>query len=330
MRILNQAGQSMTEYLVVLGVTGAALLASTEDVTKIFDRIGASYSTQSTEMNKVQLYNSHKVRYRETLDEVSDEDDDGTPGSPGDIPETPEVPSLPYIETIYDAQGNLIGQVLDNKLIGADGKEIAGCERTISGECVFVDAQGNIVHSGSTSIPGYVDDKGNALPVVALIKDGDSSTLYGFAYLYNNKLYSLAERKLITEYTQGPVAQPIMIVSGGIPQVSGYAVGDQVYSMASVFVAGKQVRADEVVEWVGVFNVPAQNSKWNKIKPCLLMTANWAGNFNAGMDLAGSAESWFNDPSKNRFLNVEAAGCPANRTVTYDSARQKWMLTSEP
>ena len=69
---LRQLGQSMTEYMVVLGVTGAALLAATGDVTTLFDNVKRSYSTQSSEMNKVQHYDGYKVRFNEN--DAEDED----------------------------------------------------------------------------------------------------------------------------------------------------------------------------------------------------------------------------------------------------------------
>ena len=58
-----QRGQSMTEYLVVLGVTGAALLLAGNDVERLFDNVRSSYKSYSSEMNKVQLYNNEAVRF---------------------------------------------------------------------------------------------------------------------------------------------------------------------------------------------------------------------------------------------------------------------------
>ena len=75
-----QRGQSMTEYLVVLGVTGAALLLAGNDVERLFDNVRSSYKCYSSEMNKVQLYNNEAVRF---LDPSPDDGfDDGQPESP--------------------------------------------------------------------------------------------------------------------------------------------------------------------------------------------------------------------------------------------------------
>src|SRR5690606_34922335 len=97
MNRFRQLGQSMTEYMVVLGVTGAALLAATTDVSNLFDNVQRGYRTQSSEMNKVQQYDRYKVSFNANEPGDGDYDDGDTP--PADDTELPDVDEqLPSIE----------------------------------------------------------------------------------------------------------------------------------------------------------------------------------------------------------------------------------------
>lgn len=338
MHAARQFGQSMTEYLVVLGVTGAALLAATTDVTTLFDNVDRSYRTQSSEMSKVQLYNSQKVRFNENGAPGENFDDGDTP--PPDNEALPE-PALPYIELVYDAQGNLLGEMKDGYLVDEQGNSLAFCKRTASGECVFVDENGNIVFPDATTNPKWVDDDGNELPMMALTSGGK---VYGFAYLYRNKFYSAADRKLLDPQPSGMTAKPMRTVmdldANGVPQLTGYELDGQLYSLK----ATTQLKPTfdkaldpEKEELVSVAFTTAPNANWQGYKPCLVMPKDWNANIASNAQLSGAWEDKFNKPSQRLsiggirgaggFIDASATECRGASTVTHDPATGKWTLT---
>lgn len=338
MNAARQFGQSMTEYLVVLGVTGAALLAATNDVTTLFDNVDRSYRTQSSEMSRVQLYNSQKVRFNEN----------GAPGENFDDGDTPPPhnealpnPALPFIELVYDTQGNLLGEMMDGYLVDEQGNPLAFCKRTESGECVFVDKDGNIVFPGASTNPKWVDDDGNDLSMMALTSGGK---VYGFAYLYRNKFYSAADRKLLDPQPSGMTAKPMRKVmdldANGVPQLTGYELNGQLYSLT----AATQLQPTfdkpldpEKEELVSVVFATAPNANWQGYKPCLVMPKDWNANLASNAPLSGAWENKFNNPAQRLsiagirgaggFIDASASECRGASTVTHDPATGSWTLT---
>lgn len=338
MNAARQFGQSMTEYLVVLGVTGAALLAATTDVTTLFDNVDRSYRTQSSEMNKVQLYNSQKVRFNENGASDEDFDDGDTP--PPDNGALPD-PALPYIELVYDAQGNLLGEMKDGYLLDEQGNPLAFCKRTASGECVFVDENGNIVFPGANTNPKWVDDDGNELSMKALTSGGK---VYGFAYRYRNKFYSAADRKLLDPQPSGMTAKPMRKVmdldANGVPQLTGYELDGQLYSLKAITQLKPtfdKALDPEKEELVSVAFTTAPNTNWQGYKPCLVMPKDWNANIASNAQLTGAWEDKFNKPSQRLsiagiqgaggFIDASAIECRGASTVTHDPATGKWTLT---
>ncbi|WP_394561170.1 hypothetical protein [Aquipseudomonas alcaligenes] len=342
MNRIRQLGQSMTEYMVVLGVTGAALLASTTDVTKLFDNVQRGYRTQSSEMNKVQLYNNTKVRFNENDSEEDDYDDGDTP--PTDNTPLPDAASqLPSIEWVYDADGNQLGRMDGDMLMDGAGNILAWCQRTQSGDCVFVDENGNIIYGGASSTRQWVDENGNELPLMALTSGGQ---VRGFAYLYKNKYYSADQRKLLdpqpTGYTALPMRRVVELDGKGAPQTAGYELGGSLYSLKSTLSSpiGTAV-GSEGTELVTVKFVNAPNSNWTGYSPCLVMPGGWNSNIASGAVLDPvvnkSLVDKFNDPSirltsdgVGGFINGATSGnCGGGSTVTYtyDPVLSYWTLT---
>jgi hypothetical protein len=276
MNRIRQMGQSMTEYLVVLGVTGAALLASTTDVTNLFDNVQRGYRTQSSEMNKVQLYNNTKVRFNETESEEEDYDDGDTP-TPDDT-ELPDVDAqLPSIEWVYDEDGNQLGRMEGDMLVDEAGNVLAWCRRTESGDCVFVDEKGDIIYGGASSTRQWVDENGNELPLMALTSGG---AVHGFAYLYKNKYYSADKRELLdpqpTGYTPRPMRRVVELDAKGVPQTAAYELGGSLYSLESTLSSPVGTAVDRAdIELVTVVFDSAPNDDWKGYSPCLLMPAGW-------------------------------------------------------
>lgn len=338
----RQLGQSMTEYLVVLGVTGAALLAATTDVTTLFDNVKRGYSTQSSEMNKVQQYDRYKVSFNANADEDEDFDDGDTP--PADDTELPDADAqLPTIEMIYDANGKLLGQMNGDMLVDAAGNILAWCQRTETGDCVFVDENGNIIYGGASGTRLWVDEDGKELPLMALTSGGK---IYGFAYLYKNKYYSASTRELLSPQPTGMTAKPMRRVveldSKGVPQTAGYELGGKLYSLKSTLSTSKTFTEpvdSEGTELVTVKFTNLPNSDWEGYSPCLVMPGGWSdsnGLTNANGELVSAVFlKKFNDPSirldgVSGFVNgASASDCGGSSTVTYtyDPVLSTWTLT---
>jgi hypothetical protein len=339
MQRARQFGQSMTEYLVVLGVTGAALLATTTDVGKLFDSVHNNYQAQSSEMNKVQLYNSHKVRFSENESTENFDDGDTPPAAP-DAPQ--DAPALPSVEFVYDKYGKPIGQMDGDTLLDEAGNIIAWCQRSPTGDCVFVDEKGNIILGGATSGRTWVDDEGNELPLQALTSGGK---VLGFAYLYKNRYYSAADRKPLDPQPTGLTAKPMRTVKDikdGKPQVAGYELSGNFYSIAQTLVlkpSFDKALDSEKKELVTVQYSAAPSSKWDGYSPCLVMPSGWSDLITDGSQLSGAWEKKFNDPSirigslgaigegTGGYIDSPASACGGATTVTLDPASGKWIFS---
>lgn len=341
MNHIRQLGQSMTEYMVVLGVTGAALLAATTDVTNLFDNVQRGYRTQSSEMNKVQQYDRYKVSFNANEPGDGGYDDGDTP--PADDTELPDVDEqLPSIEWVYDENGKLLGQMNGDTLLDAAGNIIAWCQRTETGDCVFVDENGNIIYGGASSTRQWVDENGNELPLMAMTSGGK---VYGFAYLYKNKYYSAGDRKLLDPQPTGMSAKPMRRVvdldSKGVPQTAGYELNGQLYSVKStlsIVPSFKDEVGAEKEELVNVVFPSAPNSNWDGYAPCLVMPRGWNALIDNGTPVGGAWRNKFNDPSQRLSIGgfqgaggfvqgATASDCKGSSTVTYDPGTQTWTLS---
>lgn len=340
MTITCQRGQSMTEYMVVLGVTGMALLAATTDVGELFDNVHRSYAAQSTEMNKVQMYNSQKIRFNENPNGDGGDFDDGDTPPPFNSEQPNSDEQLPYIEWVYDADGQLLGQMDENTLLDDEGNIIAWCKRTDTGDCVFQDADGNIIFPGATSNRKWVDEDGNELPLVALTSGGK---VYGFVYQYQGRFYSARDRSLLNPQPTGFSAEPMRRVQSfdaqGIPQTEGYELGGALYSHQATLAVpdpGKAVDA-EAKELVSVINPPV-GGNWQGYSPCLVMPRGWSNGLSNGslhdplissvwVDKFNSPSMRLGSASVGGFIDSTAADCGGVRSVTYDSLSGEWSLT---
>lgn len=340
MGITRQRGQSMTEYLVVLGVTGLTLLAATTDVGELFDNVHRSYTAQSSEMSKVQLYKSQKVRFNENPSGNDDFDDGDTLP-----PHTPELPDadeqLPYIEWVHDSDGNLLGKMSGDTLLDDDGNIIAWCERTVTGDCVFKDEKGNLIFIGATGNRQWVDEDGNELPLVALTSGGQ---VYGFAYQYKDKLYSAHDRKLLnpqpTSFKPEPMRRILSYDAQGVAQTEGYELDGAFYSHQATLAPPDfdEAIGTEAKELVTVINPPATD-QWQGYPPCLVMPRGWRNSLGNPLEdpesnrLTGVWEEKFNDPSLRLasggvggFINAIEGECGGASTVIRDPATGSWTL----
>lgn len=328
----RQYGQSMTEYLVVLGVTGAALLAATTDVNQLYQNVRGSYANQSSEMNRVQRYDNQAFRYNDKQPPGEDDQDDD-PGAPvdGEIPER-EYP--PFIEDVYDADGNHIGIVKDGYLIDSRGEQVAICQRDNTGGCVFLDENGNVInlYNGASLVTRWVDDQGNELMLQAL---SNGNQVMGFAYLYNNKYYDAASLKLLDPQPTGLSASSTRKVqaydNNGKAFLSGYEANGLIYSLSDVLSANGRTYTQAMTiagELVTVdFNGQQPSAAWQKYKPCLVRPHNWSNGIANGDVVPGSFTGEFNSPTQiNNFIATDTASCNGRSRVTLQP-NGNWILT---
>lgn len=316
----KQAGQSMTEYLVVLGVTGMALIAAADDVTHIFDSVSKNYSTQSQEMNKVQVYDSPLSAFSpppSTEPGVPEEGNDEDSSLPPPLP-TPDVPVLPSLERVYDSSGKYLGQIKNDQLVGDDGVVIATCRRNLDGTCKFVTADGKPIFPDSTTDVEYVDDDGKALPVVAYMNR--TGQVAGFAYSYNGKLYSTQSGLTeVTDYARSVKAHKVMrLDENGVPHSTYYSVKNELYNITHT--AGDK---SQIVELVEVVNPPT-TTQWSNVKPYLVMDKNWSQSLLEGAVLTGKDVVFLNSPQI--FLNDGLPDGAAVSKVVYDVTSNTWTL----
>lgn len=334
MNIVRQLGQSMTEYMVVLGVTGISLLAATTDVSELFDNVHKSYSTQSNEMSKVQLYNNQKVRFNENPPGGGEFDDGDTPPPhEGD----PPADQLPSIEWVYDSDGSLLGQMSSNTLKDDDGNIIAWCERTVTGDCVFTDSEGKPIFIGATNDRQWVDEHGNELPIIALTSGGE---VYGFAYQYKDKLYSAYDRKQLNPQPTGFDIEPLRRVQSydaqGVPHTEGYELGGAFYSHKATLNPdppdSSTPVATENKELVEVVFTHPPTAMWEGYTRCLVMPGGWTSSNIINTPLEGAWEAKFNDPSLRMGSEsvggfIDTSECRGASTVTHDPATGSWTQT---
>ncbi|RRV26250.1 hypothetical protein EGJ23_12985 [Pseudomonas sp. o96-267] len=322
----------MTEYLVVLGVTGAALLAATTDVSQLYENVRGSYANQSSEMNKVQRYDNQAFRYSEVV-RPGEGDEEEEPGPPIE-PEIPEQEYPPFVEDVYDADGNHIGIVKDGYLIDSRGEQVAICQRDNTGGCVFLDENGNVIDqlNGASLVTRWVDDQGNELVLQAL---SNGNQVMGFAYLYNNKYYDAASLKLIDPQPTGLSASATRKVqtydSNGKAFLSGYEVNGLIYGLDEVLTPASRdySRAMTIVgELVSVdFNGQQPDAAWQKYKPCLVRPHGWSnGIANNSVVTGPHAAAFTAPPAGTNYINTESASCNGRTQVTLH-ANGNWILT---
>ncbi|CDZ95494.1 hypothetical protein [Pseudomonas saudiphocaensis] len=309
----RQLGQSMTEYLVVLGVTGAVLVATLTDVENIFDAVHDNYATQSREMNRVQLYDSHRVRYSEVVP-GEDYDDGSTEGSQPDI----ELPVASLPTGIFDELGNLIGIQDGDRYVDKNGETVATCDLT--GLCV--DGNGNPV----SATP--IDAGGNALTLQALYDA--QGNLLGFAYYHNGGYYhpgSYRPMTLPSGVTVDKREPSNTLYVGDSKQPAGFESRGKIYGLASVYAqtdlraGGLNASAEQLLS-VAYATPPAG---WENLSPCVVMSnAQMAdieiisvGSLSTPVaTLGNSGKRALADPASLRHVKTTASACNAAKQAT--------------
>lgn len=275
----SQRGQSMTEYLVVLGVTGAALMLAGNDVERLFDNVRSSYKTYSSEMNKVQLYNNETVRILDPSPEPPF--DDGQPVPPPPEPESPANDRLGEQNDVYDVDGLLLGRLLDNQLIDASGNVIATYVLDAQGHISLVDANGQVLYPGFSISQVFVDSNGKPLVLQALANA--NGEVLGFAYLDRDKYYNAFTGKALVKQPEGltPIATRDVLTYGanGKTFVAAYEAAGLVYARGDALASssGTFTSASKIIgELVSLYVTPTTEAAWSKHSLCIVRSYNWA------------------------------------------------------
>ena len=316
----KQLGQSMTEYLVVLGVTGAALLLAGNDVERLFDNVRSSYKSYSSEMNKVQLYNNEAVRF---LDPSPDDGfDDGQPESPPPTePQQPVNDKLAALDEVYDANGVYVGRLANKKLIDSDGKEIGRDDSVGLSQINLVDLNGQALYPGFSIRQVYVDSTGKPLVLQALANA--SGEVLGFAYLKDSKYYNAFTGNALSKQPQGLTPIPTRDV---LPYAAGYEANGLVYAWddalgmaSSAFTSPRKI----IGELVSLYLTPATEAAWSKHSLCIVRPYGWAAEQVSPLPAAGASVvigsnvyTQFSAPDAQvSYLDSAADACKARFSV---------------
>lgn len=307
-----QNGQSMTEYLVVLGVTGAVMVATMADVGSIFDSVQHNYATQSREMNRVQLYDSHRVRFNDVVP-GEDYDDGSTDAGTPDL----DLPAASLPTGIFDELGNLIAIQDGDRYVDKDGETVATCDLT--GLCVDND--------GKPVSVTPIDDRGNALTLQALYDA--NGNLLGFAYYMNGGYYHPGSYRPLTlpaGVTVDKREPTNTVYVGDGKQAAGFESRGRIYGLASVYAqttlgTGISASAEQLLS-VAYATPPAG---WENISPCVVLSnaqmadidiITLAGFSTPVATLGASGKQALAEPASLRNVRTTAAACNAAKQAT--------------
>ncbi|PYC25952.1 hypothetical protein DMO17_09810 [Aquipseudomonas alcaligenes] len=342
-----QAGQSMAEYLVALGIGGSIIAALTLTpctvagsakgcVPTLIDALHNNYEGYSAAIGDVQDYGEVDVA-APPEDEGEVEDDDSIPGDGGndDPTETP-AESLNKVNYVYDDQGNVIGTVSGSTIYDLDGNVIG--EYTYNeetGEQVAVVDGEEITGVSVGSI--FVDEDGNEVPLVAIVVNNQ---VVGFAYENDGKYFDPLKGELTDDVPDGAQAattRPVMVRDGsGQASLFGYEVDGYIYSLSKVQVSGETYAAAKVPDGELVQMVLTQAStliSWSGYSRCIVRAVNWVDNELNG---AYSFDKTEDDGSGNQVTTTQNAvvESPTNNLGYIDNADQgsggcqgRWVLT---
>ena len=322
----SQRGQSMTEYLVVLGVTGAALMLAGNDVERLFDNVRGSYKNYSSEMNKVQLYNNETVRILEPSPEPPF--DDGKPVPPPPEPELPVGDALAALYDVYDANGISLGRLVNNELIDASGNVIATYVLDALGHISLVDANGQVLYPGFSISQVFVDSNGKPLVLQALANA--NGEVLGFAYLDRDKYYNAFTGKALVKQPEGltPIATRDVLTydADGKTFVAAYEAAGLVYARGDALASssGTFTSASKIIgELVSLYVTSTTEAALSKHSLCIVRSHNWAAGAvtslpakGASIAIGSSVYTQFSAPDAQiSYVQSTADACKARFSV---------------
>lgn len=317
----RQRGQSMTEYLVVLGVTGTVLVATMADVSNIFDNVQDGYAAQSREVNRIQLYDSQRVRYSETT--PGEDFDDGSIDPTQPELELPE----PNLDTaLFDNLGNLIGTRDGDKFVDEHGKTVATCD--LNGLCV--DTEGNSV------TPSPIGKDGKALALHALYDE--QGNMLGFAYYTGGGYYHPTSYRSISPPGRVTAELANAIYVGTGKQPAGYESRGKIYGLGGLYIAEPAVGSvNPNAEQLLTVNYTTPPSGWENLSPCVVMSNAQMADLNSitlggasvpVSTLGDSGKQALQKPETLRYVKTTAAACNSSKQVTLYPGNH-WVVSNK-
>lgn len=346
----GQRGQSMAEYLVVLGVSGSiiaglTLLPCTEAgsakgcIPTLLDALHNNYEGYSAALSDVQDYGDVKVA-APPADEVDTGggDNDGIPGGGTGGGDTSQAESLGKVNQLYDANGNLLGTVQGTQIYDLDGKLIGDYNfDPVTGQQTAV-IDGKPV-TGVSVVGVIIGKNGDALEIKAFVVNGK---VVGFGYVDDGKYYDALQGSRIQNVPTGVSAvdtRPVKIRdSQGKVSDFGYEVGGYIYSLAKVQVAGDTYTTTKVADAELVemrLTETATIANWNGYSRCVARSLNWVDSeLNGTLDFDKSED----DGSGNQVTTSGNAvvESPTNNVGFIDSAdlgsgcQGRWVVQEKP
>ncbi len=330
----GQRGQSMAEYLVVLGVSGSiiaglTLLPCTEAnsakgcIPTMLDALHNNYEGYSAAVSDIQDYGDVKVA-APPADEGGggDGDNDEIPGGGDDDGGTAQAESLGKVNQLYDANGNLLGTVQGTQIYDLDGKLIGDYNfDPVTGEQTAV-IDGKPV-TGVNVVGVIIGKDGDPLAIKAFMVNGQ---VVGFGYADDGKYYDALQGTQIVKVPNGVSAVDTRAVKirDGQGKVSdfGYEVGGYIYSLAKVQVANETYTMAKVADAELVEMRLTETStiaSWDGYSKCVARSLDWVDSeLNGDLDFDKSED----DGSGNQVTTTGNAvvESPTNNVGFIDSA----------
>lgn len=329
----TQRGQSMAEYLVVLGVGGSIIAGLTllpcdqahSDkgcIPTLLDALHNNYQAYSAALSDVQDYGHLAVAAPPDAaggaqDDDQDDVDLGT-APPVDVGD--EIATL-QVQQLLDANGNVIGTVKKGRVYDANGKDI--------GEYNFDSATGiqTAIIDGKTTVVDLntviVGSDGSPAILKAFVNS--SGQVVGFGY-YESSSYFDAASASKTKVPTGTVAAPIRKVkihgNNGLDSDFGYESGGYIYSLVTVLDPKNDysvplIADGELVEMR--LSEPSTASNWNAYSSCVVRPLNWVDNELNGYSGSGNFTFDKVDASNVTTANSASVASPA-KTVGFIDA----------
>lgn len=297
-----QRGQSMTEYLVALGIGGSIIAALTLApcepagttrgcVPALIDALHNNYEGYSAAIGAVQDYEDIAVADPPSGDGSTSEDNDSATGGGQDADTPTQAEALNKVNYVYDANGNVVGTVVGDVIYDADGNAIGTYTyNEETGEQVAT-INGEVI-SGVSTASVFVDDEGNEVALKAFVVNGH---VVGFGYEVNGQYYEPLQGELTEAVPDDAVVadtRPVRVYdSSGNSSVFGYEVGGYIYSLAQVQVAGETYRSVKSPDGELVQMTLTQSdtlSDWSGYSTCIVRSYDWV---NSELTLSGYSGS---------------------------------------
>jgi hypothetical protein len=285
----RQQGQSMAEYLVVLGVSGSLIAALTllpcdeansskGCIPTILDALHNNYQSYSASLSGVQDYGAVALAEPPSSTPPADDDDSDDADQGDQTGDTPDsATETLQVQEILDSSGNVIGTLQDGRVIDANGNDIGAYvfDASTGVQTVVIDGQ-TVVVSLNTLIIG---SDGKTAVLKAFVNA--QGQVVGFGYFESGGYYdsTSASKVSVPSGTQAVAIRPVKTRDDqGNDQDYGYEAGGYFYSLKSVLTpqgayTSPLVADGELVEMR--LSEPATADAWSDYATCVVREPGW-------------------------------------------------------